>query len=137
MLGMSARARYGLQASYDLALHAGSGPRQIRDIATGQDIPQHFLEQLLVALKRAGIVESFRGSRGGYALARDPRSVTVLEVLACLDGEVSLASGEWRDDVLKAQLDRLQQLVADTLNVTLAELVAAKRKAESAISYDI
>ncbi len=137
MLGLSAKARYGLQAAYDLALHAGAGPRQIRDIASGQHIPHQFLEQLLVSLKRAGLVESFRGSRGGYTLAREPAAIRVLEVLTSLDGELSLASGEWADQVLRAQLEGLQSAVADILSVTLADLVSAKRQAESAIRFDI
>ena len=107
MTGLSAKVRYGLQAAYDLALHLGAGPRQIRDIASFQHIPHQFLEQLLVSLKRTGLVESFRGSQGGYTLARDPAAISVLQVLICLDGQLSLAIGEWMDHVLRSQLERL------------------------------
>jgi Rrf2 family protein len=137
MWALSAKARYGLQAAYDLALHAGNGPRQIREVATEQGIPQQFLEQVLVQLKRALLVCSYRGSHGGYALARDPAQISVLEVLTCLDGPVELGAGPWSDEVLAAPLQRAAENVTRALRVTLADLVWDKQRSQPHLTYQI
>jgi Rrf2 family protein len=61
-------------------------PEQIRQIAAQQNIPDRYLEQLLATLRRGGIIKSQRGSKGGYLLAREPRKITILEILECLEG---------------------------------------------------
>ena len=68
MFSLSAKGVYGLTALLDLAAHRSRPSVQIRDIAERHSIPQHYLEQILVALKKAGYVTSFRGAQGGYAL---------------------------------------------------------------------
>lgn len=134
---LSAKARYGLQAAYDLALHAGRGPRQIREVAAGQGIPPQFLEQVLAQLKRALLVRSYRGSRGGYALARDPAQISVLEVLTCLDGPVELSAGPWSDEVLAAPLQRAAEGASRALQVSLADLVWDKHRSRPQLTYQI
>ncbi len=137
MLSLSAKARYGLQAAYDLAQHAGTGPRQIREVAADQGIPQHFLEQVLVQLKRARVVRSFRGSQGGYALARDASRITVLEILTSLDGPLELGSGPWNDPVLAAPLRRAEADLSRCLQVTLADLIWNKQRSQPSLTYQI
>ena len=137
VLSLSAKARYGLQAAYDLALHAGGGPRQAREVAADQGIPQHFLEQVLVQLKRALLVRSYRGSHGGYALARDPQEISVLEVLTCLDGPLELDGGPWSDAVLAAPLRRATTAVTHALQVSLADLVWDKQRSGPRLTYQI
>jgi Rrf2 family protein len=73
--------------------HSGE-PMQIRQIATQQNIPDRYLEQLLATLRRGGIVKSQRGSKGGYFLAREPRKITILEILECLEGLEMRANSE-------------------------------------------
>ena len=136
MLSLSAKARYGLQAAYDLALHAGNGPRQAREVASEQGIPQHFLEQVLVQLKRATLVRSYRGSQGGYALARAPESISVAEMIAALEGPIGLTectahpgqcSQESRCHV-REPWQRINQVVRGALErVSLADLAGANR----------
>ena len=137
VLSLSAKARYGLQAAYDLALHAGGAPRQAREVAADQGIPQHFLEQVLVQLKRALLVRSYRGSHGGYALARDPQEISVLEVLTCLDGPLELDGGPWSDAVLAAPLRRATTAVTHALQVSLADLVWDKQRSGPRLTYQI
>jgi Rrf2 family protein len=70
-----------------MAAHYESGePLQIRQIAAQQNIPDRYLEQLLATLRRGGIVKSQRGSKGGYFLTREPRKITLFEILGCLEG---------------------------------------------------
>lgn len=66
--------------------HAGSEPLQIRQIASKQNIPDRYLEQLLATLRRAGLVRSQRGARGGYLLTRAPWQITLYEVVSCIEG---------------------------------------------------
>ena len=92
MFTVSAKGVYGLLAVVELARGYRGASIQIRDIAQRRGIPQHYLEQILVVLKKAGYVESFRGAQGGYALASDPRELTVEEVLTTLEGPLQVVS---------------------------------------------
>ncbi|MFP4104300.1 RrF2 family transcriptional regulator, partial [Coleofasciculus sp.] len=68
-------------------------PLQIRQIAKQQNIPDRYLEQLLATLRRGNLVRSQRGSKGGYILAREPWTITLLDVINCLDGSTAPVSG--------------------------------------------
>jgi Rrf2 family transcriptional regulator, cysteine metabolism repressor len=83
---ISKKSRYALKAVFELAKRKGDGPIKIADIAKPQAIPQRFLEAILVQLKQSGLVESRRGSEGGYQLARDPENITVGDVLRVVQG---------------------------------------------------
>lgn len=84
---MSSKVRYGFLALIKLASHYKQGAfLQIDQLATEQKIPDRYLAQLLIALKRCGLVRSQRGAKGGYLLAREPRQIRLLEVIACLEG---------------------------------------------------
>ncbi len=86
---VSAKGEYALKALLDLALHDKEGLRPIQAIAAGQGIPQRYLEQVLLQLKRAGFLESRRGSAGGYRLGRPADQVTVGAVLRAVEGSVT------------------------------------------------
>jgi Rrf2 family iron-sulfur cluster assembly transcriptional regulator len=74
-----------------LALHGGeAGPTSVRDIAERTALPQPYLEQILLALKGAGIVRSKRGVGGGYVLAREPAEITLGEIVSAVDGPIAL-----------------------------------------------
>jgi len=90
VLRLSNRGRYALKAVFDLALHTDA-PVQVRDVAARQRIPVRFLEQIFQLLKRGGLVESKRGPRGGFLLARDPDEVKLGDVLRAVEGPVVLA----------------------------------------------
>jgi Rrf2 family protein len=84
---ISCKSEYALLALLELAAHYSSGePLQIRQIAAEQNIPDRYLEQLLATLRRAGLVRSQRGAKGGYLLAREPWKITILEVMGCIEG---------------------------------------------------
>lgn len=82
------KTAYGLVALLELAAHhAGGEVLRVGEIARRQGIPERYLEQLLTALRQAGILTSQRGPRGGFRLARPPGRITVAEVVDCLEGE--------------------------------------------------
>jgi Rrf2 family transcriptional regulator, iron-sulfur cluster assembly transcription factor len=74
-------AEYGLLVSVALAKRAGEGPVAARELAEQERLPHDFVEQILLRLRRAGLIDSVRGARGGYFLAREPAAVSVQEVI--------------------------------------------------------
>lgn len=89
---LSTRSRYGTRVMLDMAEHYQSGPIQLRVIAGRQGIPVKYLEQIIIPLKKAGYVNSVRGFRGGYVLARPPEAVTVGEIVVLLEGGLELTA---------------------------------------------
>lgn len=85
---VSQRVTYGIMAAVDLAMNAEETPIQARAIARRQGIPVRFLEQVLNAMKKAGLVDSLRGSQGGYMLQKEPSAVSVADILEALEGPV-------------------------------------------------
>jgi len=85
---VSTRGDYASRALLSLALHPDQGPTSVRDIADRTGLPQPYLEQNLLALKRAGLVRSKRGVGGGYVLARDPSEHTLSQIVSAVDGPI-------------------------------------------------
>ncbi|PZQ17819.1 MAG: Rrf2 family transcriptional regulator [Ancylobacter novellus] len=83
------KAKYALKALLALARAQEGRPSSIRDLAARETIPQSFLEQILIELRRAGVVESRRGKEGGYLLARSPSEVRLGQVLRIIDGPLA------------------------------------------------
>src|SRR5947207_13296824 len=79
---------YGAHAVIELASCYGQGPLQCAEIAARQKIPEAYLDQLLSILRRVGIVRSVRGPHGGHELARDPRQLTLGDIVTALEGPV-------------------------------------------------
>jgi Rrf2 family transcriptional regulator, cysteine metabolism repressor len=88
MLSITTKSPYALRALTELAKIGGDTPVPIAELARRRDIPAQFLEQLFATLRRAGILRSQRGVKGGYLFARDPSDITVLEVVELLDGPI-------------------------------------------------
>jgi len=93
---LSAKGEYALKALLDLALRDTQGLQPIQEIAARQGIPQRYLEQVLLQLKRAGFLDSRRGSAGGYRLNRPPDQVTVGAVLRAVEGPMPMAESASR-----------------------------------------
>ena len=91
-MNISAKSKYAVRALVELAQNNDGQPIPIGDIANKRDIPLQFLEQLFSSLRKAGILNSHRGVRGGFSFKRLPEDVTVLDVVEVLDGNVAPAS---------------------------------------------
>ncbi|MFP4484920.1 MAG: RrF2 family transcriptional regulator [Spirochaetota bacterium] len=137
MFTVSAKGVYGLLAVVELARNYRGAPIQIRDIARRRGIPQHYLEQILVVLKKAGYVESFRGAQGGYALAGDPRELTVEEVLTALEGPIQVVSDDRRGSSLDFFWDRLQGEIGTLLHVSIDHLLTEEQRRSQSFVYTI
>ncbi len=88
---LTVKAKYALRAMLDLAAGEAGRPVFIADIARRQDIPRRFLENILIELKKSGLVVSHRGKHGGYALARLPDDISFAEIIRISDGPLALA----------------------------------------------
>ena len=119
----------------DLAERGGTGPVQIRDIAERQSIPQHYLEQILVILKKGGLVKSFRGAQGGYTLSRSADSVRIIDILEQLEGQLEVVPEGKRDGTLHFFWSALERAIANRLDLSLAELILEKNT--QSFSYSI
>jgi len=102
MISVTSKSRYAVVAMAELA-RSGPDPVPIAQIAERREMPVQFLEQLFSTLRRDGLLQSQRGVKGGYTLARPPEEITVLEVVQSLDGKVGQeadeAGGIWREGV--------------------------------------
>lgn len=93
---VSTRGDYASRALLSLALHGdGQTPRSVREVADITGLPQPYLEQILLALKGAGLVRSKRGVGGGYVLAREPKTILLSQIVAAVDGPI--VAGDFAD----------------------------------------
>ncbi|MDT8901036.1 RrF2 family transcriptional regulator [Anaeroselena agilis] len=83
---LSTKGRYGVSAMFDLALHHGQGPISLKSVAQRQGISEHYLEQLMGTLRKAGYVKSVRGAQGGYTLTKSPEEITVGDIIRIMEG---------------------------------------------------
>ena len=147
---ISLRATYGIIAAVDLALHDGEVPIQAKMIARRQNIPARFLEQVLHAMKKAGLVSSHRGAQGGYVLNRKPERLSLADILEALEGPVvvSNGAGDKRIDGPSPRLDALLATVWERIKqaelsilseVTIEQLATRQRQLEQqrSIMYHI
>ena len=88
---LSTRGNYGVRAVYELACNYGKGLIQIKQISEQQEIPLKYLEQLLLRLKKSGIIESVRGPAGGYVLTEDPSNLSIGKVFRVLEGPFQMS----------------------------------------------
>src|SRR3954466_9292311 len=104
MISITTKSPYALQALVELGRCGGSAPVPIGELARRRDIPVQFLEQLFAVLRRAGVLRSQRGVKGGYSFAREPSEIAVLEIVELLDGPLGReATGIFADAAAAAR----------------------------------
>jgi Rrf2 family protein len=108
---VSTRGDYASRALLSLALHEaeGAAPTSVRDLAERTGLPQPYLEQILLALKGAGLVRSKRGVGGGYVLARPPAEITLGQIVSAVDGPI--AAGDFGEPHTNGACDHEGQCV--------------------------
>lgn len=112
---ISAKGEYAIKAMVDLALHDREELQPIQDIAARQAIPQRYLEQVLLQLKRSGFLYARRGSAGGYRLSRRPEEITVGALLRAVEGPPAGPDARRGRDDDGAGLHELWQEVAEAV----------------------
>lgn len=134
---VSTKGTYGLTAMVILARSYEQDLLQIKDIASKGDIPQNYLEQILVILKRAGFVQSIRGANGGYKLSRNINDISVYEILHALDCCVSFSDSKTQDKLLAPFWTDVQSQVEKIFSLSLSELLDYLDKHTDNIVYYI
>ncbi|WP_458699456.1 RrF2 family transcriptional regulator [Sulfurospirillum sp. 1307] len=134
---ISSKGIYGLSAMYELSLKKSSKPTQIKDISKNAKIPQNYLEQLLVILRRADLVVSVRGAHGGYFLARKPEEISIKEILVALEGDLSVTEFDIENPVLKLFYEESSIKLKKIFDLSLKELQEYEDKLTNQISYII
>ncbi|WP_346912667.1 Rrf2 family transcriptional regulator [Clostridium sp.] len=89
---LSTKGRYGVKAMVDLAINFGKSPISIKSISNRQNISEYYLEQLFSVLRKAELIKSIRGANGGYILAKDPKEITVYQILDVLEGPIEIST---------------------------------------------
>ena len=132
---ISAKVDYAVRAMCELAAHKGDLPLKAEQIASAQEIPLSFLENILVDLRRAGFVRSLRGQVGGYRMAKPAEEITHADVIRAVEGPLAAVRGEAPEDIVFSgsaeSLGRVWVAVRASLravleNVTLADLAEGK-----------
>ncbi len=101
---VSTKGRYSVTALYELAQRYGEGPVSLKCVAQGQGLSENYLEQLMVPLRRAGIVQSIRGAQGGYMLAKSPAEITIGSIITTVEGPIAVV------DCLLAEAGAAEQM---------------------------
>ncbi|KKN04509.1 hypothetical protein LCGC14_1096740 [marine sediment metagenome] len=119
----SEKIKYGLAALFELAKNYNVGHIQIRDIAVAQNIPQNYLEHFLIKLKESNLVESVRGSKGGYKLKLPANSIKVLDIIESLEGDITVFENPEINETLNIYWDKIKAEFRDMFNNTLEDLI--------------
>lgn len=133
MLVITSKAPYAVRALAELARRGGSAPVPIGEIARARDIPVQFLEGLFATLRRAGVLQSQRGVKGGYTFGRPPAEITVLEVVELLEGGLGADAPE-AGSVWEEAVDAVKSVLAST---TIADVAEREAQAAGANMYFI
>jgi Rrf2 family protein len=139
VITISSKSRYAVQALAELARQGalpGGQPVPIAELARRREIPLQFLEQLFATLRRAGLLKSQRGVKGGYLFMRDPSEVSVLDIVQLLDGqfdaEAAVAGGT--NQVWSTAVEALRNVLRET---SIADVLAQETQAAGTQMYHI
>ena len=130
MISITTKSPYALQALAELGRQGAEKPVPIGELARRREIPVQFLEQLFATLRRAGILRSQRGVKGGYAFARDPSEIAVLEIVELLDGPL----GAGADGIFAEAAAAARDILSKT---TVADIVEQEKKDAGVAMYYI
>ena len=130
MLSITTKSPYAVRALAELGRVGGEAPVPLGELARRRDIPVQFLEQLFAVLRRAGVLKSQRGVKGGYSFAKDPASITVLEIVELLDGSI----GRDAEGVFAEAATAARGVLEST---TIADIIERERRDAGAAMYYI
>jgi len=141
---LSTKGRYATRIMVCMAMQDGDTPRRKQEIAEAEGISSDYVEQILIRLKAAGLVESHRGARGGFTISGSPNDITVLDVLQASEGPMAIVPCS-KDDCNRetACVSRdIWQMAEEALsgvfsNCTVAELADKANGLKQSISYTI
>ena len=134
---ISTKGVYGLSAMYELSKHEADTPMQIKEISSNANIPQNYLEQLLSKLRRAGLVKSIRGAKGGYVLAFLPEEIKVVDILIALEGDIKVVDVKAKNPILNIFFDESKEQMKKIFDLNLSNLDDYQDKYNEFLHYSI
>ncbi|MDQ7084523.1 MAG: Rrf2 family transcriptional regulator [Sulfurovum sp.] len=137
MLGISSKTIYAISALQELGKIQDTELLKIKDIASNANIPQNFLEQILLELKKQGLLSSIKGAYGGYKLARPLKDITLKDVLVILEAEMFSEITQAQNPALVLFWNDLRENASKVFEIPLSELKNYELKATKTLNYSI
>ncbi len=137
MIGISSKTIYAIAALQELGSIPDKEVLKIKEIAANASIPQNFLEQILLELKKQGILTSIKGAYGGYKLAKNLNDITLKDVVLILESDIFSDSCKTDNAALKLFWEDLRQNVSSLFEIPLSELQNYQLKADQTLNYSI
>ncbi|MFW3373170.1 RrF2 family transcriptional regulator [Aliarcobacter butzleri] len=134
---ISTKGVYGLSAMYELSKHKTDTPMQIKDISANANIPQNYLEQLLSKLRKANLVNSIRGARGGYILAKKPDEIKIVDILIALEDDIKIIDSKSENPILNIFFDESKNSMKKIFDIKLSKLDEYQEKYNEVLHYSI
>jgi len=137
MVGISSKTIYAIAALHELGTVEEGAVLKIKEIAANANIPQNFLEQILLELKKQGLLLSVKGAHGGYKLARPLKDITLKDVVIVLESDIFSDISQNDNPALRLFWDDLKSNVAKAFEIPLSELKNYELKATQTLNYSI
>jgi len=137
MLGISSKTIYAIAALQELGSVEENVVLKIKDIATNANIPQNFLEQILLELKKQGLLLSVKGAHGGYKLAKSLKDITLKDVAVVLESDIFSDINQTNNPALELFWKDLKENVINVFEIPLSELKNYELKASQTLNYSI
>ena len=137
MIGISAKTVYAVAALYELGSIEAGKVLKIKEIAANASVPQNFLEQILLELRKQGILNSIKGAHGGYMLAKELKDITLKEVMEILESDAFSEVCKTEDAALQLFWSDIIDRISDVFDIPLSELHTYQLKANNALNFSI
>ena len=137
MIGISTKTIYAIAALHELGSIPENEVLKIKEIAANASIPQNFLEQILLELKKQGILTSIKGAHGGYKLAKELKDITLKDILLILESDIFSDNCKTDNAALKLFWEDIRQNVSNLFEIPLSELENYQLKADQTLNYSI
>lgn len=137
MVGISSKTIYAIAALQELGSAKEGTLLKIKDIAANANIPQNFLEQILLELKKQGLLMSIKGAHGGYKLAKNLKDITLKDVVIILESDIFSEIHQEDNPALKLFWEDLRKNVSKVFEIPLSELKIYELKATQTLNYSI
>jgi Rrf2 family cysteine metabolism transcriptional repressor len=137
MFSVTTKGLYGAQALIEMAVRKDEGVLQLKDLSEKCGIPKNYLEQLFNLLRKAGVVSSLRGNKGGYVLAKEASEISLLEILEALEGPVEISKNIEFGGALRKVFNETEETIKNCFSVSLADLAEQEVQLKENVTFYI
>ncbi len=137
MTGISTKTIYAIAALHELGSIQGDEVLKIKEVAARASVPQNFLEQILLELKKQGVLTSIKGAHGGYKLAKKLKDITLKDVIMILETDALSDICRTDNPTLKLFWEDIKEGVSNVFDIPLSELKNYQQKANQTLNYSI